>query len=61
MNFRSISAFDDMSIGNDAIGVNKETATTRKFLTTRVKRFNCHCGGLNPADEFGKQVLGERR
>ncbi len=58
MNFGSDGTFDDVAIGNNAIRVDKETATSRALFAARIEGFDRNCGGLNATDEFGEEVLG---
>ena len=41
MNLSAMRAFDDVSIRDDAIGIDEEPAAAREFFTARVEGFDC--------------------
>jgi hypothetical protein len=58
MNFCSHGTFDNVAVSDDAIGVDKKTATSRALFAASIEGFNRNRGGLNATDEFGEEVLG---
>ena len=57
MNFGAMGVFEHVTVGDDAIGVNKEAAAARELFAARVESFNRDGGWLNAANEFGKKIL----
>ena len=57
MNFGAMRAFNDVPVGDDAIGVDEEAAASRKLFAARIKSFNRNCGWFNATNEFGKKIL----
>ena len=57
MNFGAVRIVDDVAIGDDAIGINEETAAAREFFTARIEGFDRDRGRFDAANELGQQVL----
>ena len=57
VDFRAICAFEDVTVSDDAIGLDEETAAARKFLAPRVESLDRDCGRFNATNEFGKKIL----
>ena len=59
MDFSAIGAFEYVTVCDDAIGFDEEAAAARQFFAARVESFNCHCGGFDAANQFGKKILSD--
>ena len=57
MNFRAICAFKHVTVGDDAIGFDKEAAAARQLLAARVVSLDGDCGRLNASNQIGKKIL----
>ena len=51
------SAFNHVTIRNDAVPVDEETAAAREFLALRIEGLNRDGGGFDAPDEIGKFIL----
>jgi len=46
-----------VTISDDAIGFDEETAAARQFFIARVESLDCDSGRFNAANQFGKKIL----
>src|SRR6266404_1091056 len=59
MDLSAVGAYNVVPVCYDPIDVDEKAAAARKFFAASVVRFNCHRGRFDPADQFGKLILGE--
>jgi hypothetical protein len=52
--FRAVSAFYDVTVGDDAIGSDEEPAAAREFFILRIVGLDGDCGRFDTANEFGE-------
>jgi hypothetical protein len=57
MNFRAMSAFEYVPVGDNAIALDEEAAAARQLFTTHVESFDCNRGRFDTANEIGEKIL----
>ena len=57
MDFSAIRALEYVTVSNDAISFDEETAAARQFFIARIESLDRDRGRFNTANQFGKKIL----
>jgi hypothetical protein len=57
VNFGANCALENVTVRDDAIGVDEEATASRKLLAARVESLDCNRGGFDATNEFGEKIL----
>jgi hypothetical protein len=57
VDFSAIRALEHVTVSDDAIGFDEETAAARQFFIARIESLDRDSGRFNAANQFGKKIL----